>query len=471
MSGSDKTLTVDTADTVTEISVLDGNLNPVAAGVGGLSAELPAGLYKVRVRTGPTVDERLVSLDADRNERFETQLFPSPVPLTGTSLTHEYHIAAAREASAHPRVALGSGATIFVFAREWSHPAASNPAAGLRLLDVGGRLLANLEELAEVRIDTDKDPSAGCSIAVDPGQYRLRLEHAEGGALERALPAVKGCQTQIFMLQRDDGTARRPDLEAGAVVMSNRGTFEPNNDLARLSALARYALTQHRKISDQLRQILAGKLEDPMLGLFGAHLIARDYPDDHALFDNILNNLKALLGSEHPDVQALALRSSARSDQPIEEFSIPPMLRASWDMIVEATLDRRAIVLTDSPAGIVAQYVVPSLPWLTWRGATGDSAASASEERRDPRMVALADYIQARRLLADLPQFIASSLSSLETMTETPELDEIAGLDRLQGAEAVTKPPELDEDAKAELARNFGVPHFVLEAMLRKLRE
>lgn len=86
-------------------------------------------------------------------------------------------------------------------------------------------------------------------------------------------------------------------------------------------------------------------------------------------------------------------------------------------------------------------------------------------------MVALADYIQARRLLADLPQFIASSLSSLEAMTETPELDEIAGLDRLQGAEAVTKPPELDEDAKAELARNFGVPHFVLEAMLRKLRE
>jgi hypothetical protein len=273
------------------------------------------------------------------------------------------------------------------------------------------------------------------------------------------------------MLQRDDGSARRPDLEAGAVVMSNRGCFEPNDDLARLSALARYALTQHRNISEQLRQVLAGKLEDPMLGLFGAHLIARDYPDDRALFDNILNNLKAILGEEHPDVRALALQSSSRPDQPIEEFSIPPMLRASWDMIVAATFERRCIVAVDSPAGIIAPCITQSFPWLTWRGVAGGGAASASGESRDPKMAALADYIQAQRALADLPQFIASSLEAMTKMPEPDVPDEIAGLDRLRGAEAVTKTPELDEDAKAELARNFGVPHFVLEAMLSKLRE
>ena len=45
-------LTVRTADALAEVAVLDGHLNSVASGVGGLVAKLRPGLYQIDVRTG-----------------------------------------------------------------------------------------------------------------------------------------------------------------------------------------------------------------------------------------------------------------------------------------------------------------------------------------------------------------------------------------------------------------------------------
>jgi hypothetical protein len=250
------------------------------------------------------------------------------------------------------------------------------------------------------------------------------------------------------MLQRDEGTARRADLAGGAVIMSRSGKFQPNDDLARLTALTSYALTQHRKImSEELRRVLTAKFEEPILGLFGAHLIARDYAEDHGLFDKVLDNLSILLGEENPDLRALALRRSTGPGRPFEEFPSVPMLRASWDLIVEATIRERGIVPVNSPAGTIASSVLPSFPWLTWRAET-----AAAKDGRQSRMVALADYIRARTL-AERPQSVLRST-------------EAANLPAAQAALL-----GLDDDAKVEVARSFGVPQFVLEDMLTKLAQ
>src|ERR1700680_4970132 len=99
MSTSDRILTVAADDETAEISVVDGNLKRVAQGLGRLHENLPPGLYKVRVRVGPSVQEKLVSLDQDREIRVEAPEIPSPIPLVGTSRSHEYHRAAAIQAS------------------------------------------------------------------------------------------------------------------------------------------------------------------------------------------------------------------------------------------------------------------------------------------------------------------------------------------------------------------------------------
>src|SRR5436305_670182 len=96
MSASDRQrLNVDVEDSIAEIAVYDGNLNVVANGVGTLNEELPSGLYRVRIRVGSATDERLVALEQDQSVKFGRLAFLSPIPLSDSEKTHEYHIGAA----------------------------------------------------------------------------------------------------------------------------------------------------------------------------------------------------------------------------------------------------------------------------------------------------------------------------------------------------------------------------------------
>src|SRR5262249_44763011 len=214
MSTSDNTLTIEAADAAAEISVFDGGLNQVGRGVGRLQQALPRGIYKVRVRVGPSFQEQLVSLDQNRQIEVGAIAFASPIPLTGTSRSHEYHQAAAVDASRTVRATFGSGASVLVFAREWS-PAGdksqSNPAAGLIFCNETGEHSEIIADKADTR--TSGDASAGWRADVAPGAYRLKLEFSDGSGLERPLFATPGKQTQIFLLQRDqvlhDGKVER----------------------------------------------------------------------------------------------------------------------------------------------------------------------------------------------------------------------------------------------------------------------
>ena len=120
MSMSSNMLTVLAADETAEIAVLDGDLQTVAKGIGRLQQSLPAGLYKVRVRVGPTLVEKLVSLDQDREIALAPALIPSPIPLERSSRGNASHTAAAIETSWKVRDVFGAGASVLIFAREQS---------------------------------------------------------------------------------------------------------------------------------------------------------------------------------------------------------------------------------------------------------------------------------------------------------------------------------------------------------------
>jgi hypothetical protein len=93
-------------------------------------------------------------------------------------------------------------------------------------------------------------------------------------------------------------------------------------------------------LPDELRMLLRDKFDDPMLGIYGAHLLLLEKSLDTDLFNTVVANLRALL-FEHPDVQALALRSEKPPQAP---FNSPPMLSRSWDLIVEASIEQPNIV-------------------------------------------------------------------------------------------------------------------------------
>jgi hypothetical protein len=459
---SSNTLTVLAADETAEIAVLDGGLRSVAKGIGKVQQSLPAGLYKVRVRVGPTLVEQLVSLDQDRQIAFPQASIPSPIPLERTSRGNTDHTTAAIKASQTARDVFGAGASVLIFAREQSRSGSEprhkhNPATGLSLLTESGQELANVEQRAEVNLDGD--PCAGWRADIDPGPYRLRLARKDGSTLERALFAGPHAQIQIFLLQcdyllPDGGLQRIPDMSGSAIAISPSHQFSPQSRRTRLAEIARYALTQSRRILSDglLRELLDEKFDDPMLGLLGAHLLLRDKPADAPLFRIVTDNLLRLLGPDHPDLRALWRRRQPADSTVDSRLESPPMLRLSWDLAVEASIRDPEVLGAEGPSSIAGK-ILPDAPWLIWRTTSGDRPSAVER--------ALQDYLRARAHIgrvAAAPRNVFSRLSTAVTDLFTR-----------RSSTAAPVSPDLDADERADLVRTLGVPDQLLKSMLDRL--
>jgi hypothetical protein len=502
MSASPNVLTVIAKDRLADIAVLDGGLNPVARGIGHLQAGLPSGIYKVEARSGPTVTRQLVALDRDRDVALGLAPFPSPIPLAGTSRTHEEHQALVSDVSSTASVKFGNGASILVVARDWSPEdkpdarKADDPAAGLVLCRADGTRLAAVKEGAQQARSGNGDPASAWRAELDPGPYRLRLELPDGTGLERSLYVAPDLQTQIFLLQRDyrldnGTTVRRADFDGAGMSTPFYGAFHPASDRVRMAELARYALTQSRPVlsDDLLKQLLDEKFDDPILGLLGAHVLLRDKPLETSLFRIVTGNLRNLVGEQHPDLCALWLRRTDGHHGSDRALPSPPMLRASWDIAVEESVSTPSLIPPDSTCGQIAGRVAPSATWLLWRreaqGADAGSQAIQQAlrmylEARDrldkaalPRPKRIAQLINRpiRKLTQAAPSWVTQAFSSM-----APSLPLIAGVSSFGGAsgfgmKASPPPavPELDVAEKMELARSLGVSGHLLDVALQTL--
>jgi DNA-directed RNA polymerase specialized sigma24 family protein len=418
-------LEVTTRDQGTEIVVVDGDLRPRAHGRGTLVANLPAGIYRLRVRAGGDLHEELITLrEADGPvvrsypERILRFACPAPVYETGTS--HEYHQDIARAESGTVRVAAGEGSWIFVMVRTWTPPGTSpcrqNPARGFVLRDREGRLVADLAEASRVELFDEtggpaappgRDACAACTIAVAPGVYSLVRSASDGSLLAQTVVAVRGWQTQVFGLNLGSAAPSGDGFPAPAgvsIFMSGRRTdgsdiprFDPEDPALRLSELARQGLIDGRQVlSDSaIDAVRHGRFDDPMLGLFTAYQLllkrgageraaegaGRDAAE--AVLD-ILRHIRNLVGQDHPDAEALSL--VREEEQGRHDFPVPPMLRPSWDLILDATVGWPDLIPRGSPAAAIAGRLLIDEPWLTWsraRAWADDRAALIDEALRD----------------------------------------------------------------------------------------
>jgi hypothetical protein len=123
--------------------------------------------------------------------------------------------------------------------------------------------------------------------------------------------------------------------------------------------------------------MLNGKFENPMLGIFGAHLLLLKKQLKLNLLSIVVRNLRRLLGeNQHPDVEALALRLGKNGT--FYTFEHLPMLRRSWWQVVDATVDNEELVPLGSMAAKFADRVWGQEPWLQWM--TSDKSEMANQE-------------------------------------------------------------------------------------------
>ena len=124
MSSSDVSVSIVAGDGCSELYLENHSYVTLACGMGSLTTQVPAGLYKVRQRIGDV--ERSTVLDVALGKK-EVSLhlspieFASPIPLSGTTTSHEFQMAAMKDAGLeNTTIGMGTGElTILVRDSQW----------------------------------------------------------------------------------------------------------------------------------------------------------------------------------------------------------------------------------------------------------------------------------------------------------------------------------------------------------------
>jgi len=407
--GGDGTLVAVAESPGTEILVTDGLYRRAAEGVGILRAQLAAGAYKVVFTTADVRSEHIVVVRPGKETKLaadrDSMRFPTAAPLRGTSNSREYHRQAALELSLQKPVRIGRGgkSRLFLFVRRLER-SDQRLTEGLTLWNDRDKPAFDLATLEEEPRD---EAWAGIHLELEPGNYRLRMAAGPEYSVEQTVVTCSGWQTQVLLLRRpwseSNATEQWFDLSQASILMArpevgfkpekqerlttSRGEWE-NFDLGlRWTEQARRALADGRvAVADHLLDdFLYQKLDNPMLGIFGAHLLLRRLDDapqpKHSrneitsirrrLFD-IAVRLRGVVGN-HPDVLALLTKCSPRqADVAGLRFPHPPMLRSSWDAVIAASADYKELIPARTLAARISARTTGACgTWLSWQPVQG----------------------------------------------------------------------------------------------------
>lgn len=385
------TFEVTAADSGTEIFLIDGDFRLVKKGISRETFSVAPGIYKIKARSGTaTIETMLVVRTGMPAVVLEPLILNTPMPLRRSVKAHEAHMAAAQQAAATPDLVVGSGSAIVIVARQWTAAQPTgvptslprNPAHGLAIRDMSGALIADIEK--QTSVSGTFDPCVTFHVALNPGTYRLSLAHRSGRRIEQTLVACNGWQTHVYLLLDTASKTDEPaaDLVNGAITMRRASEgFNPDDPKLRLEEIARGALYDDRMIlSADTRLQITRPDASPMFALLGAHLLIRegekakakkegmpDAPvelvDNRAAVREVVNNLRTAIGA-HPDVEAIAI--GAGNPDPQFGFTAPPMLRASWWLLLKASVARADVFPVESLGARVAERIWGAGPWLLW---------------------------------------------------------------------------------------------------------
>jgi hypothetical protein len=288
---------------------------------------------------------------------------------------------------------------VFLCARRWSSGQAGSgrqrplPFPSLSLHRPGGELIADLAPTPGTQLDP-QEPILAMTAEVDPGSYILHSADSSGVEAEQTVQAVRDWQVQVFLIEETPAPVTEADPAQAAParrisILMGRDRFDPADETLRLVEEARAALADERKVaSDFVTETLFAKFDNPMLGLFGAHLmlIGRDanrsakedvqhglsdakrirapVAFNQSLFDRVVANLASLLGSDHPDVTSLATQASNQDLQSLQPVDVPPMLWRSWMLLIQASNERPELVPIATWRRVIG--VLPKRPFFVW---------------------------------------------------------------------------------------------------------
>ena len=367
-------LHVSAGSPLAEVFLVGHDFALVDRAVGDLDSEVAPGVYKVKATLGDALTEKMVVLDSDATLDLSGALtVASPAPLAGTARAPQPARATADRLSAEAPAREGV-ARVFVMARAWTGRGAADavpPEVSLHRPD--GEVVAVPGPLPGGDAGTHT-----VTVEVEPGPYFLRWVDESGVTGEQCVHTVDGWQTQVFVLE--EGVEPEELGRTRISILMGRDGFDSGELQLRRVEEARTALASERLVAAGfLNTALPEELTNPMLALFGAHLmlIARDKrrtpepgrPDapvtfEQERFDAVVGALRELLGAAHPDVVALSTQASGTDPGTLPPVAAPPMLWRSWVLLIEASNEAPALVPVETWRRTVK--LLPLRPFLLW---------------------------------------------------------------------------------------------------------
>lgn len=392
MSNSKVRVTIRSADPVANVMLLDRVFNTVSRGIGELKVDVEPGMYLARATVANRAEEMPIALRADVPESFVTLPlvhFDSPIPLDHTRTTRERHMGlvsrALRASFANPTKTTGGfllcvrdAAFPPLSGSRRGTPADSGAYKGFRLLDLKAAVAVDFDSLpGALRIE---DGLLLHATKLAAGNYQLEWRAAEGPAMQLPVIIRPTMTTQVYVLAQSAVTEVghwKPDLANAAVAFasSEHGVRFDDPEM-RLAEQARYCLSGGANMigSPRLDEMLCSKFENPMLGVLGAHLLLLEKEPRVDLIGRVITNTGELLGQDFPDLVALKLKLAStapgggvRRFPKIAPVVFPPLLRRSWDYLLDAAVTMPGLFPADSFATRISGSIVSSGIWLAWR--------------------------------------------------------------------------------------------------------
>jgi hypothetical protein len=414
MSDFDVVLT--TNNPQAEILLINSRFKLVARGASPLQEKVPAGIYSMKVRVGDEEREELFSVRPDEappnNAPFTRHVaapaFSSAIPLADTATTHEYHQAAASKYLANdaPTIHRGEGASIMVCVRDparlpidQERDRYARNFSGFRLLDAQGAVVVDFDLEGERNVDARY---MAARVNVAPGSYALAYERGDARLCLPLPTALRPAPSPTWILQAyvplvpvaTGSIEMRPDFRDVAMAFGRTGEgFQPHRFDWQVMETVRKGLIDGRNYvgTSTMQDMLLGKFENPILGLYGAHLLLLDPKADPSMIETVIVNSSRMLGENYPDVVALAWACTHQTTRPLPQslpafkdvvgrVPGPPLLSRSWEPLVNALRETDPVACANSPVMRVAPNLVASKVFLSWQG----KAASVEHAPMEP---------------------------------------------------------------------------------------
>lgn len=331
---------------------------------------------------------------------------------------------------------------------------------------------------------------AACNVEVSPGHYTLKLGLPTGQEISQTIVASRGWQTQVFLML-ENGSGDDPsdvsfqphaDLSRASVMMAHSSAgFDPSAEGVRLVEMARLGLAERRTVlGSDIVTMLGEKLENPMMGIYAGHLIVLGANpklgatsgqivfsgDDTQKLQILVANIRRLVG-QHPDCEALALFIGI--PPMVSAFVDPPMLRFSWELIVDGSTQNPALIPRGSLAAAVAPMLLGSGMWLQWRS-DQQAKVEATAQLRTAMQSAL-NPIKTLPPIGDSPFARVNEIRSMASQRTSAAVSverQLLASQRESISSVMESAQKRVQPDFARLVKAFGVPHSVVEEILKE---